>query len=76
MWVLHLQNGQRVIWMGDKKHIRVVLKNGNVIKIPKRDVAEVVLPSVVIRNHYYRMRLQLENIDREIRKYLKRARVL
>jgi len=50
--------------------IIIKTRDGKTIRIPRQEVHEILLPSVNIAGTYHRIRLTLDNIDHDMRKYI------
>jgi len=58
--------------MSDQKNIRMELKNGMILRIPKDSVQSVVIPGIVIRDTYHRLVLVMDNYDRMLEQLRRR----
>ena len=61
--------------MTDNNNIRIKMKNGLIMKIPKVMVAQVTMPSIQINNRYSRLNIDPNNYKREVRKLLSQIKV-
>jgi len=50
--------------MGSQKHIRIETKSGIVLRIDKRSIQKIVLPSIIIRNSWRRLVLTAEDLEK------------
>ena len=51
------------------KEIRIVFNDGKVLRIPKLHIKEIVMPGILIRNNHFKLRLDFENYEENLRKY-------
>jgi len=58
--------------MSDQKNIRMELKNGMILRIPKDSVQSVVIPGIVIRDTYHRLVLVMDSYDRMLEQLRRR----
>jgi len=56
--------------MPSQKNIRIELRNGMVIRIPKIYVQKIVLPSVEIERRWKRLVLDYKNMEKKLRKFI------
>jgi hypothetical protein len=51
--------------MSCEKNVRIELKNGLDISIPRQTISKIVLPSVLIREKYFRLVIPVEKAYEE-----------
>jgi hypothetical protein len=57
--------------MSDQKNIRIQLKNGMMLRVPKQSVETVVMPGILVKDSYHRLVLIMDDYDKmleELRK--------
>ncbi len=54
--------------MGDRKNIRIDLQSGMGIKIPQKQISKIVMPQVSVEQHNFRLALDFNRIDQDIRR--------
>mgnify|MGYP000162012887 CR=1 FL=1 len=50
------------------REIRLVLNDGKVFRIPKVLIKEIVMPGIRVRNHYFKLRLEFEDYEKNLEK--------
>jgi hypothetical protein len=51
-----------------EKNIRIILNDGKIIRIPNSVVNKIILPNILIRRSFFRLVLDIKNINKSLEK--------